>query len=539
MKKMKKIQFLIKTFFIAFAILLTACEQESYEFGDIINPSNIELSAEIVGANAENPNGDGSGVVNFTASADDAITFKYVFDGSDAMAPSGKKTYNFSETGLHIYTVTVVALGTGGVGSSKTVEVEVLALYEPPADLIEMLTGGSEKTWRIMAESPGHFGVGPADGFTPDYWSASPFEKDGVGAYDDTFIFNIDKAFTHVTNGDTFGKLEPMANDLDGDQGREADENGEVDNYQWDDYSESYALTAPGGQETITFSNVGYHGFYVGGDHSYMILSRTDDQMTIRTIGDDGNAWYGILTSQPADPGDPEYTNLVWQDEFDVDGQPNTANWSYDIGDSGWGNGEAQYYTDRLDNSSVAGGVLKITAKAENYEGANYTSARLISKDKFDFTYGRVDVHAKLAGGGGTWPAIWTLGSNFDTVGWPACGEIDIMEYVGNDPGKIGSAIHNTSSSGATINLGSTSVSNETSEFHTYSIIWSENQITFLVDDKKFYTYKPDVKDNATWPFDANQFLILNVAMGGTLGGTIDPGFTESTMEIDYIRVYQ
>lgn len=162
-----------------------------------------------------------------------------------------------------------------------------------------------------------------------------------------------------------------------------------------------------------------------------------------------------------------------------------------------------------------------------------------MTQDKFEFTYGRVDVRAKLAGGGGTWPAIWMLGANFDVVGWPACGEIDIMEYVGNNPGTVQSAIHNTSSSGATENQASTSIENETSDFHLYSVIWSEDRITFLVDDVKFYTYEPDTKDEATWPFDADQFLILNVAMGGTLGGQIDPAFTESTMEIDYVRVYQ
>ena len=187
----------------------------------------------------------------------------------------------------------------------------------------------------------------------------------------------------------------------------------------------------------------------------------------------------------------------------------------------------------------VEDGLLKITAKKEDYEGAEYTSARLLTMDKFEFTYGRVDVRAKLPGGGGTWPAIWMLGANFQTVGWPRCGEIDIMEYVGNDPGRVQSAIHTPSSSGATVNLGSTEIQDETTEFHVYSAIWTEDEIKFLVDDVEFYTYRPDVKNEQTWPFDLDQFLILNVAMGGTLGGNIDPDFTESTMEIDYVRVYQ
>jgi beta-glucanase (GH16 family) len=153
--------------------------------------------------------------------------------------------------------------------------------------------------------------------------------------------------------------------------------------------------------------------------------------------------------------------------------------------------------------------------------------------------YGRIEVRAKLPTGYGTWPAIWMLGANFSTVGWPACGEIDIMEGIGNNPGFIQSAIHTPSSFGDTQNKGNTTIADASSEFHVYSVNWSENQISFLVDDEIYYTYKPDVKDGDTWPFDANQFLILNVAMGGTLGGTIDPAFTESSMEVDYVRVYQ
>ena len=232
---------------------------------------------------------------------------------------------------------------------------------------------------------------------------------------------------------------------------------------------------------------------------------------------------------------------LIWQDEFDENGAPNSANWGYNTGtgDNGWGNNESQYYTDRLDNAKVENGFLKITAKKENYQGSEYTSARLISSGKFEFTYGRVDVRAKLPAGGGVWPAIWMLGANFGTVGWPACGEIDIMEYVGNDPGQISSALHTPSSFGNTVNHKVTSITNETTEFHIFSTIWTENSITFLLDDVEYYTFNPSTKNDDTWPYYNNQFLILNIAMGGNLGGTIDPNFDESTMEIDYVRVYQ
>jgi len=170
---------------------------------------------------------------------------------------------------------------------------------------------------------------------------------------------------------------------------------------------------------------------------------------------------------------------------------------------------------------------------------ANYTSGRITTQNKYNFTYGRVDARAKLPSAGGVWPAIWMLGSNFGAVGWPACGEIDIMEYVGNSPGKISSALHTPSSSGATINYMEKSISNETTEFHIFSTIWTADSITFLLDDVPYYTYDPATKNNQTWPFNKDQFIILNLALGGNLGGTIDPNFDTATFEIDYIRVYQ
>jgi beta-glucanase (GH16 family) len=284
-------------------------------------------------------------------------------------------------------------------------------------------------------------------------------------------------------------------------------------------------------------------GWYVG-KSEYEIIQVTDNILKVRIEEDETFAWYHTFTS--VKPGtsqevDVEYSNLVWADEFETAGTPTATNWTYDIGtgDNGWGNGEAQYYTNRTDNVSVADGILKITTKAESYEGSKYTSARLKTQGLYDFTYGRVDVKAKLPAGGGTWPAIWMLGSNFQTAGWPACGEIDIMEGIGNNPGFVQAALHTPSSSGNTQNKGNTTVADASSEFHIYSVNWSPNQISFLVDDVIFYTYKPDTKDAATWPFDASQFIILNVAMGGSLGGTIDPAFSQSTMEIDYVRVYQ
>jgi beta-glucanase (GH16 family) len=239
--------------------------------------------------------------------------------------------------------------------------------------------------------------------------------------------------------------------------------------------------------------------------------------------------------------------NLLFSDEFNTEGPVNTDNWTAEIyppNNGSWWNGEKQHYTDRTDNAYISDGTLKITAKKETYtfEGStkNYTSARLISK--FTFTYGRVDVRAKLPSGVGTWPAIWTLGSNINTVGWPACGEIDIMEHWGHQPTEVSSAIHTVACSGVngcpTVRVGETYINDFDSEFHIYSVEWTEDAIDFYVDDVFLYSYNPATKTADNWPFTADQFMILNVAMGGGWFN-IDPNFSQSVMEIDYVRVYE
>lgn len=245
---------------------------------------------------------------------------------------------------------------------------------------------------------------------------------------------------------------------------------------------------------------------------------------------------------------------LVWGDEFNGKGVLNDKNWHHQVQlpeDGGWFNGELQHYTNRFENSFVADGHLNIVARKENFtdQGVtkDYTSARLNSK--YSFIYGRVDVRAKLPGGAGTWPAIWMLGRNvnepggywfddYGSVNWPKTGEIDIMEHWGNNPGFVHGSIHTRSSFGGTVNTGTKELSDVLDSFHIYSIIWDEEKILFLVDNEVFYTYSPEIKDGKTWPFDKPQYLLLNVALGG-IGGTIDPEFQESTMEIDYVRIYQ
>jgi beta-glucanase (GH16 family) len=227
--------------------------------------------------------------------------------------------------------------------------------------------------------------------------------------------------------------------------------------------------------------------------------------------------------------------NTLFADEFNIDGAPNPSKWGYDIGGGGWGNNEAQYYTNRPDNVIVQGGYLKIISKKEAYLGSSYTSARLLTKGKFTFKYGRVEIRAKLPAGGGTWPALWMLGSNIDAVSWPACGEIDIMEHKGNELNKIHGTLHFPGRSGGNPDT-TTVIPNTTAstEFHNYSIDWRSDAIKFYVDGQLFKTFG----NSASLPFNQNFFLILNSAMGGTFGGAIDPNFVSSTFEIDYVRVF-
>lgn len=228
---------------------------------------------------------------------------------------------------------------------------------------------------------------------------------------------------------------------------------------------------------------------------------------------------------------------LLWADEFNVPGKPDTSRWGYDIGngEDGWGNQELEYYTDRPANVIVQDGVLKITAQREDYAGKQFTSARLLSHKKFSFRYGRVEVRAKLPAGKGTWPAIWMLGSNFAELGWPGCGEIDIMEHRGYEPNKIFGTLHYPGHSGASGNGKTRMIKDACTRFHIYSLEWSPRAIKIYVDHILLHS----VPNNAKIPFNHDFFFILNVAMGGGFAGAIDPDFSAATMEVDYIRVYK
>ncbi len=229
--------------------------------------------------------------------------------------------------------------------------------------------------------------------------------------------------------------------------------------------------------------------------------------------------------------------SLLWSDEFNNSGAPDPSKWGYDIGtgSGGWGNNELEYYTNRTDNAEVSGGVLKIKAKKENFSGSAYTSARLISKDKFDFKYGKIEFSAKLPAGLGTWPALWMLGSSISTVGWPACGEIDVMEHRGMELNKIFGTVHHPGHSGGNADGGTRVISGATTGFHKYTCEWTASSIKFYVDDIVYYTFP----NNSSVPFNSNFFIIMNVAIGGNFAGAVDPALTSAIMEVDYVRVYR
>ncbi|MEW6402053.1 MAG: glycoside hydrolase family 16 protein [Chloroflexota bacterium] len=232
--------------------------------------------------------------------------------------------------------------------------------------------------------------------------------------------------------------------------------------------------------------------------------------------------------------------NLVWHDEFDGDSL-DASNWTFDLGAGGWGNGELEYYTSRPENVRVENGFLVIEALQEKYEGAYYTSARLKTQGQQSFQYGRIEGRLRVPAGAGLWPAFWMLGEDFNGSNWPACGEIDIMEYIGKQPDLIFGTLHGPGYSGA---LGFTKWNrqeyNIADDFHTYAIEWDAEQITWFYDGVEYHTVAPDDLSGRKWVFDHPFFIILNLAVGGQFPGPVglDTVFP-AQLQVDYVRVYQ
>ena len=695
---MKSINYIISTLLL----ILLSCSEETPE---MLTPSNLVVTSEI--------SNDGSGKVTFEAQASNTSSYTFDFgDNTSQESLTGNVVKFYDMGGQNTYSVTVTANGDRGLSISKTIQIEVNVdgATSEFAEIISLLTNDDSKTWYLSAAEPGHLGVGPArEGIDGDWWypkwySAQAFEK--CGSSDSDCL--CDDELTFSVSGDVISySLDNKGQTFFNSAHKDVVGGTEVDDFCYDfDTSGSKTVTLSSVQgnvpetETtgtqIDYSDDGFMGYYVGSS-TYEILSISEDFLYVRTYDalNPDLAWYHRFSSEPATGGGDEklesiYNTLVWSDEFDVDGAPNPATWTYDLGAGGWGNNEVQTYTDDPENVVVEGGMLKITAKSEGGEaavhyfdditlvatggatstvddfegtaptftgfggastqvvanpdasGANtsamvgestkplgaetfagsffdvsapldlttyssismktwsptvgavvklklensanadenyevdmnttvsesweiltfdfsmapaynfdrivvffdfgvspvgaFTSARIKSENLYEFTYGRVEIRAKLPTGGGTWPALWALGANFDTVGWPVCGEIDVMEHVGNSANIVSSALHYPGNFGGTAVTGSIPISTATSEFHNYTVEWTPDSIKFVVDDEFIHT---SFVNSSTTPFNSDFFFIMNIAMGGTLGGAIDSEFTEGTMEVDYIRVYQ
>jgi len=544
-----------KIFSIITIVLLTiACQDDDKSFGDVIVPTNLEVSVTVAN--------DQSGNVSVSPSADNALFFHVIFEqGSDPVVISNDEQaeFRYIQDGQYSQEIVVIAFGTGGASSSRSVFIELDVILVIDEGILLNIAGqaGEGKRWVWDASNAGHFGVGdPAETF-PNFFSAGANSLDPC-LYDDVIEFSHDGAGTYQFQLETqmatfinwaeikrfFPEAEPV---IFVDECRDIDD-------QLDLNTNFVIVDDPvTGASTLTVVNSTMS--YWSGAMTYEILELTANKLTIRGIQDpfdppgDKLAWYHTFVPEDGNPPPPGCSGvtgdvgsgnndvLVWADEFNEDGAPCFEDWSFDIGtgDNGWGNGEAQYYTDRQENVTVSDGTLKITAKAESFQGSEYTSSRMITYQKFEFEYGRVEARAKLPTGGGTWPALWLLGADFIQNPWPACGEMDYMEHVGNEQDRIFSSLHYPGNSGGNAVTDFVDVPGVSDDFHIYSIDWTPEAIIFAVDGTEYH----NIPNNASLPFDHEFFLIVNVAMGGNFGGNIDPNFVESTMEVDYIRVYQ
>jgi beta-glucanase (GH16 family) len=247
----------------------------------------------------------------------------------------------------------------------------------------------------------------------------------------------------------------------------------------------------------------------------------------------------------------PARWRLVWSDEFNgpTGSTVDSVKWSFDIGGGGWGNNELESYTNRLDNSQLQGGALLIRALRETFTGAdnitrNYTSARLLTRNKFTLTYGRVEARIKLPYGQGIWPAFWMLGNDIDSAGWPNCGEIDIMENIGKEPSIVHGTLHGPGYSGAngvTAAYRLTRSQKFSEDYHTFAVQWEPEAIRFYVDSRLYKTRTPaDLPAGKPWVFNHPFFILLNIAVGGDFPGSPDATTVfPQVMKIDYVRVYQ
>ena len=547
---MKKIALLTLFCSLFFAY---ACQEEDFTFGDVNAPENLTLNIAIAD--------DLSGNVAITPQSNNALNYHvYFVEGQDPVVIAQGETANFRyiQVGEYDQLVTVVAYGKGGASSSvsETISLNVVPFID--AATLQNIAGqpNEGKRWVWDNNNAGHFGVGdPALNF-PNFFSAAPNQLNPC-MYDDELIFSHDGQgdfqFQLITQDASFVNWAEVKRFFpDASPNQFEDECRFIDDQI--DTQTNFLIIEDGttGERTLNIGNSTMS--YWSGATSYQILELTENKLVVRGIQEPFDppgaplAWYFtfVADSQGGNECDSASTGntgsgnndvLVWAEEFNNPGPVCDENWTYDLGtgQNGWGNGEAQFYTSRPENIIIENGVLKITAKAENFQGSAYTSSRIKSQDRFEFTYGKIEARAKLPTGGGTWPALWLLGADFETNPWPAAGEIDYMEHVGNQQDVIFSSLHYPGNFGGNAITETITVPNVSTEFHIYAVEWTPQVIRFSVDGNVYHTFA----NSPILPFNKDFFLIVNVAMGGSFGGNIDPSFQQSSMEVDYIRVYQ
>lgn len=527
------------------ATFLIGCQEEEPTLDTILVPTNLSLSALV--------EGDQSGNISVTPVADNALNFHVVFTpGANPVVINAGQTatFRFTKSGQYSAPITLVAFGKGGVSSSVTefIDLDVRLFLDDATK--QLIAGDGTKRWVWDRTEAGHFGVGPLTNNFPEFFSAGANALNEC-VYDDVLVFSYDDQDTYTY------QLEPGTDNLsfvnwtdvnrffpDATPQQFVDECRDITAQA--DFTSPFVVLDNADGSRVLDVGTSFLSYWAVIPGQYEIIELSENRLAVRGTsepfnGDGSLYWYSVFvpegsvdtTEEEEDETDSVFDELVWSDEFDVDGAPNTANWGYDIGAGGWGNNELQAYTDNAENVIVEGGFLKITAKADGAGG--YTSTRLLSQNLQDFTYGRVEIRAKLPEAQGTWPALWMLGSNFQTVGWPTCGEIDIMEQTGWDKTKTSAAIHFPGNSAGNAPTNEIENTTSTTEFNNYILEWTDTQIIVSVNEEVFFTQE----NNDTKPFNGDFFFIMNIAMGGTLGGTVDPAFTESTMEVDYIRMYQ
>ena len=528
------------TCLLCFFLILQGCSSGEEEDGGVepvdppseIIPSNLSVSISIEGSSSTNPNGDGSGLVKFSASATNAVSYSYRFGTGDSKNSSGAVDFTYSDVGTKTYNVKVLAYSSTNnyISIDKTITVYVKPFAEPT--ILALLAGDSSKTWRINAAQDAHFSNGAEDKQYPTYWEAYSFSKSDSGFYDDEFTFNVNGTFQHKTNSTVYGKGVHLNSDF-GTTSSPTNSDGDIENYPLDNYETTFSVKKEDDLDKIEFGDKGFLGFYVG-QQNYTIACSDEKNVLIRTVDDTDSAWYLWLTTESVSdtPSKKQFTNLVWADDFEYTGAIDPDKWTHEVRQQ-WYNNEVQSTTNLLENSKVEDGKLKITAIKKS--NGDYTSARIRTFQKQDFTYGRVDVRAKMPSKtNGIWPAIWMLGSNYDSIDWPACGEIDILEYAQSNSFRAQSTVHHPDNYGEGDSSTQTDHTDLHEKFYTYSIVWTKEALTFYVDDKPHHI----VGNSCALPFNWDFNIILNFAMGGTFGGDIDSSFSSETMEIDYVRIY-